>query len=363
MLEELITKIYNYKLSRTISNKEKILLFKELSYLVKWWVWIVDALKIIWENSNNIAINNICDKLIKSLKKWETFSRSLWKLPKHFNEWDVSIIKSWENSWELENVLMYLSKEYSFIDNIKKQYISSLIYPVFLLLISLFAVYITFTVILPWVISLVDEFDAWELPFATNLMITLTEFFNENGFRILFWFFLMIFGFSVFVSTKEWKKWFDWAVLNIPIIWKITQYYYLMKFFRYKKLLISAWMDYKSIFKNLKNIMPNYYYKTMLDEVLVWINKWESFVDIMISYKNIIPSDIWALIKSWEETANIDTALWNVIEIYEEEFYSKLNNIWKMIEPIMILIVGVVIGFIAMWIFSIITHLIDNISL
>ena len=363
MLEYILRKMYDNKISKPLSNKEKVFFFKELSYLIKWGIWIVDALKIIWENSKSLNINFVSNSLISSLKKWETLSRSLTKLPKYFNDGDISIIRSWESSWELVNVLIHLSKEYSFLDNLKRQYISSLIYPIFLLLVSVFAVYITFTVILPWVISLVDQFDKWDLPFATSVIIAITEFLTYYNFSILVVLFLIVFGFSIFISTNEWRKWFDWAILNIPIIWELTRYYFLLKFFRYQKLLFASGMNYKDIFSNLKNIMNNYHYKAMIDDILFWIKNWESFVDRMLKYEVIIPKDIGAMVKAWEETANIDGSIENIIEMYEEEFNAKLQNIWKMIEPILIVVVWFVVAFIAFWVFSIVTYLIDSISI
>ncbi len=362
MFDNLIRKFLEHEWKWKFTTKEKIFFFKELSYLVEWWIVITDAIKLIQENTNNNSIKSICENIYESLNKWEAFSRAISRLPKYFNDGDVNIIRSWEGSWELVKVLKYLANEYEFIYDIRNKYVWAMVYPWLIFSVSLIAIYIVFTVILPWILEIVDDFDGIDMPFTTQLLMDITNFFINYNLLILISLFLSILAFSIFLWLNEWKRWFDKNIFKIPFFWWLTKYYYLIKFLRYKKLLISAWMNYVEIFAALRKIFNNSQYTDMIEEVLDSLNKWEDMLKPMNWYKNIIPADVIVLLKSWQESANLDNAIQNAIWLYQEEFNQRLGNLSKVIEPILVVLVGWIVAFIALSVFGVIWAVLDSAS-
>lgn len=363
MLDQLLLTLMKLKDTWTFSVKDKIFFFRELSYLLEWGVSLLESTNLIKSNTENYMIKSICEQMYNSLVKWETLHRSMSRMPKFFNEWDVNIIKSWETSWELQNVLTYLANEYENLYDIKNRYIGALIYPSIILLVSVWAVYIILKFVLPGIFSIIDQFNNVQLPFATRVLISAADFISAYGTNFLIILFFLVFALSLVLSTEEGKKYFDVKIFQIPVFGKLSRYYSLVKFLRYMKLLINSGMNFVEVFTSLRFIMDNRLYKEMCDEIVAAIRRWEPVVSVMQNYQIIIPSDVTVLLKVGEETASFGSSTERAIWFYEQEFNKMVNNFSKVVEPIMIVVVWVIIAFIALSVFGVIWSILDSMQI
>ncbi len=359
--DKFILKLVEQLDTSKFSLKDKIFFLKELAYLLKWWVSIVEAVNIIKDSTDNKAVKSVCQQLYDHLKRWETLSRALVRLNQYFNETDVAVIRAWEQSWELVNVLQYLSSQYEFLNETRKKYFGAMLYPVLLFFLAIIAIVIILIYVIPNLLWLVQDFWA-ELPLSTRLLLAVSVFLKENIFNIFIAIFLIIFWFSLIFSTEEWQKWRDKMIFKLPIFWILTRYYYIIKFLRYMKLLIYSWLPFVDVFLALKRIMNNKIYDKMLDEVVSAIRKWESPFEVMENYSLIIPKDVVAILKVWEQTASIKESAENAVKLYEVEFNTKINNFSKLVEPILIVFVWWIVAWIALSIFGIIWTILDSIN-
>ncbi len=359
MIENLINRFINYKEKSDFSIKDKIFLFRELSYLLEWWVNIVDAVKTIWDTSPNYAVKMICAKIYENLKTGDSFSRSLMRCYQYFDEWDVNIIRSWEGSGELINVLRFLANEYEFLRTIKGKYTSAMIYPVLLVTLSVVAVLFLFLKVMPQIFDLVANFDA-DIPWTTQMMMNLTNFLSGNIQSLIIIFILIVISGAIFVSTDYGKSSLYQFLFGLPWFGRLIKEYHLIRFFRYMRLLIQSGMNYVDVLWFLKNIMNVPMYKSMINDLVSGIKKWESINQNMLFYPNVIPYDAILLFKVGEQTANIPSAVDNIINLYQEDLEKWLNDISKVIEPILIVFVGMIILLIAVSVFGVIGSIIDG---
>lgn len=350
-------------LIQKFSLKDKIFFLKELAYLLKWWLSIPVALETIKNNTEKKIIQDICDKIFMLIKRWETLSRSLTALDEYFTEWDVKIISAWESIWELPRVLKQLADEYENLYLIKMKYITSMIYPTILLFIVFLSLYVIFVLILPWFINIIQSFPWSVLPPSTQFLISVNHFLHNNWWIFLVFFLIILTIIWLFLSTEEGKKVLISFLMKVPIIWRIYKLYYVVFFLRYFSLLIYSWLPINKVFLHLKWVISDPYYKDMCDEILENINRWESFVSVLKKYTYIIPSDVVVLLKVWEETATLQQASENAISLYEEEFNKIVDNLSKVIEPILIVFIWGIVGFVAISIFSVITSVLDSLHI
>lgn len=344
------------------SLKEKIFLYRELSYLIEWWVAIADSVLIIKWWTDKGAIRKICDEMFDALNEWETLSFSLAQLPRYFNDGDVNIIRSWEESWELTKVLKYLADEYEFLAKIKSKYISAMVYPVMLFVVAIWAVFLLFTQILPWIFDMVDSFGNITIPPVTRFLMRMSNFMVDELWTILISVWFVSFAGTVIFSTQQWKEFIDKNIFNAPLVWKVTQYYDMVKFMRYMRLLMDAGMNFLEVFIFLKDIMTNLSYKMMIEDIIDAINRWETIWSVLENYTDFIAKDVVALLKVWEETASFESALSNAIVMYEDEFQKVLDGLSKAIEPILIVFIWVIIAMVAMSVFGIIGSLLESVQ-
>lgn len=149
------------------SSKDKILFFKELSYLLKGGVSVVDAMDLLIESTDDFALKDISKTILGYLKKGKPLSYALNRLPDYFDEGDFSIIKTGEASGTLPTVLASLAAEYVYVADIKDKYVGAMIYPIILLLVALIAVVSLFVFVLPGIFSIVDTFPGIKIPAVT----------------------------------------------------------------------------------------------------------------------------------------------------------------------------------------------------
>ena len=348
--------------SQWFSLKDKIFFLKELSYLLNGGVSIPVTLETIKTNTEKKSVKDVCDHLYSYIKRWETLSRAILTMDNYFTEWDARIIASGEAIWELPKVLKQLADEYENLYLIRTKYITAMIYPAILLLIIVLALVVIFKMILPGFLNIVSSFPWVDLPASTQFLMSLNDFFANHWWQMFIILIIALVVLWLFLSTQEGIKFMSSFMLRIPLIWNIFRLYYVVFFLRYFSLLIYSGLPITKVFLYLQSVMKNPDYKQMCDDILVNLNKWESFIPVMKEYIHILPSDVVVLLKVGEETANLQQAAKNAILLYEEEFNKIVDNLSKVIEPVLIVFVWAIIGFVAISIFSVVISVLNSLQ-
>lgn len=362
MLDELISKYLNDRDISNFSVKDKIFLFKELAYLLDGGVSVIQAIQTIGDTSPNFAVKQVSSKLYDGLKAGESLSTGMLKHPQYFDDSDVNILRSGEGSGELVNTLRFLSEEYEFLHTIKGKYTSAMIYPVILLSLSLIAVFFLFIYALPQIFDLVKDFDV-VVPWYTELIMNTTNFITWNIQYIIFFLIFLVIFFILFLSSEYGKRKRYEFLLDAPGFGKMVRYYHMIRFFRYMRLLLQSGMNYVDVLQFMKTIMEVPQYQDMINDVLIGVKKWETMYQNMSFHTNIIPADSLLLLKVWETTANLPASLNNIVGLYQQDLEKWLNDLGKVIEPVLIIFVWFVIMLIVVSVFGMIGAVMDSASL
>lgn len=345
----------------TFSWKDKILFYKELVYMMKGWVPLLDTMKTIQTTSENAAVKRVAKVIFGYLDKGKELSYAISRLPEYFDEWDAAIIKTWETSGNLPDVLQSLAEEYAYLSEIKQKYIWAMIYPVALIIISIVAVIYLFGFVLPGIFeSLASSIAVEDMPTITMVLKNFSDFTVNYWQRILLFGVLLILLAITYAATEKGKRQTYKFMLTMPIIGNMTKSYYLIKWARYMKLMIGSGMDYVDTFRLLRDILDIPLYQSMIERVLSDISVGKSLYEPISEHTDIIPSSVSVLIKVWEETANLENAMQNVIDIYQEELDNSIKNFSKAIEPFILIFVWGIVLLIALGVFSLIFAVMDS---
>jgi type IV pilus assembly protein PilC len=216
-----------------------------------------------------------------------------------------------------------------------------------------------FGFVLPSVFEIATSFSSSELPFATRILKWFSDFL-VNGWKAILWFFaLVIIVWWLFFSTEKWKKTRFRMLLNIPLIWEMTKYYYLVRWCRYMRLMLISWMSYVETFKTLRDVLRIPAYQDMIERILAWLQRGDTIYSALRHEQELIPSNVAVLVRVWEETANLQNSIWNVLKMYQEELNNTINRLAKVIEPIMLVFIWALVAIIAAWVFGIIFQLME----
>ena len=345
----------------TFSWKDKILFYKELVYMMKGGVPLLETMKTIQTTSENAAVKNVARVIYGYLDKGKELSYAISRLPEYFDEWDAAIIKTWETSGNLPDVLQSLAEEYAYLSEIKQKYIWAMIYPVSLIVISIIAVIYLFGFVLPGIFdSLSSSIAVEDMPAITMMLKNFSDFTVSYWKLILLFWVLAILLAITYSATEKGKRQMYRSLINMPIVGNMTKSYYLIKWARYMKLMIGSWMDYVDTFRLLRDILKIPLYQSMIERVLADITLGKSLYEPISEHPDIIPSNVAVLIKVWEETANVENAMQNVIDIYQEELDNSIKNFSKAIEPFILIFVWWIVLMIAIGVFSLIFAVMDS---
>ena len=358
-IDRFIVNFLESKDKSSFRGSDKIFFFRELSYMLKWWVWLVKAVDTISQWTDNYAVREIAKLINKYLSKWNSLSYAMDRLPDYFDEGDCNVIKAWEKSGNLVIVLDSLAQEYEYITEIRNKYIWALVYPIILVIFAIIAVIALFWFILPGVFELAVWVSASDLPFSTRLMKWISDFLLGNWrllLRIILW---LILFFWLYFSTEKGKRvWFNF-LLWFPLVWKMTKYYYLVRWCRYMRLMLKSGMNYIETFKTLRDVLWIPAYQEMIERVLWWLQKWSTIYDALKDEKTLVPTNVSVLIKVWEETANLESSLLNVLNMYQEELNVTINSLSKVLEPVILVGIWIIVVLVASWVFWLIFQIME----
>lgn len=342
-----------------IKTKEKIQLYRLLSTMLNAWLTLVKAVWVLEKQQKKGTYKKILMRFSENLTSWKRLSDCLADFPNDFSEADVWMVKSGEKTWQLTDVLMELAIQTERLDSINWKIKSAMIYPTFIVLVVVSVVYVIMTMVVP---KLVEVFwDKETLPDSTKNLIAVSEFLSNNWVFILIFLIVLYVFFFFWRRTPTWAYIFDEYVFKIPIFWPMMKKIILSKFSRIFSWLISSWVSVLESLRITAEAVWNEVYKQRIllinEDVSKGIKIWES-----LDWDKLFPDMMVQMIQVWEETAKLEETVLKVSDYYDEEVDNTIANINKLLEPIIIISLAIVVGFIAMAILEPIMNLADTVS-
>ena len=342
-----------------IKTKEKIQLYRLLSTMLNAWLTLVKAVWVLEKQQKKGTYKKILMRFSENLTSWKRLSDCLADFPNDFSEAEVWMVKSGEKTWQLTDVLMELAIQTERLDSINWKIKSAMIYPTFIVLVVVSVVYVIMTMVVP---KLVEVFwDKETLPNSTKNLISVSEFLSNNWVFILIFLIVLYVFFFFWRRTPTWAYIFDEYVFKIPIFWPMMKKIILSKFSRIFSWLISSWVSVLESLRITAEAVWNEVYKQRIllinEDVSKGIKIWES-----LDWDKLFPDMMVQMIQVWEETAKLEETVLKVSDYYDEEVDNTIANINKLLEPIIIISLAIVVGFIAMAILEPIMNLADTVS-
>ncbi len=344
-----------------MNTAEQILFFKRLSFLIKAGLSLVESLNNIKNQSSakNLKIINV---LIGDVSNGKKLSSGLRKFPKIFNEFTVNIIDFGESSGTLSQNLDYLSEELTKRRGIKRKIISALVYPVIVGVSTLFITLFLISYLFPKITPVFKSMNI-DLPFTTKIVIQLSSLFRENGLSIAVSLFILISFFIYYLNhNKKFKYKINYYLLKIPILGKILKIYNISSCTRTLGLLLQGGMNLSEALPIAQKTISNVVYKEEFSKIIVFSNNGEKVSSYISKRINLFPSEVSAIVDTGEKSGNLSDSLIYLSKNYEVEIDDFTKNISNLIEPVMMILVGMLVGLIAVSIISPIYSITQNLQ-
>jgi len=344
-----------------VKTGELVILTKNLSGMLKAGLSLYRALSVLEKQTKNHLLAKILVSLSAEINAGGTLSSGLAKFPNVFSKLFVSMARAGEESGNLAGSLseigLNLEKSYSLNKKIK----GALIYPGVILSAMVLIGVLMFAFVVPTLANTFKELGV-QLPVSTRFIIFLGNFFSEH----LFLSFILIIGSAIgiilLLRAGFMKKYIDFMVVRLPIVGNLSKELNTARTTRTMSSLLLSGVSIIRAIEITKDVVQNIYYKKVLDQARDKVEKGAPFSKAFEENPNLYPVMMTEMVEVGEETGKLSDMLLQVALFYEGEIENKTKNLSVIIEPVLMIIIGTVVGFFAVSMLSPMYSLMDSIG-
>ncbi|MDF2432862.1 MAG: type pilus assembly protein PilC [Mucilaginibacter sp.] len=329
--------------SKELSDKKKESLYLELSSLLQAGINLKSSFELITADLQKEKDKELYQKIQDWVLGGTTFSQALQQSGK-FSLYEVYSLQIGEETGKLIEVLQDLAKFYQNKIKQRRKIVSALTYPCVVMTSSLGAVFFMLKFVVPMFGDVFRRFGG-QLPWITEKIIGVSNAMENNFWRVII-LLLLITGFILFTrKTKKFREVFSKIVLRTPLIGNLVQKIYLARFCNSMRLLINAKLPLLRAIALIRQMIRYYPIESSLQKVEDDIMKGKSLHESLQQFK-VYPSKMIQLVKVGEETNQLDYFFGKISEQYIDEVEYKTSTLSSMMEPLIIIFLGLIVGII-----------------
>jgi type II secretory pathway component PulF len=323
---------------------------RQLATMIVAGLSIPDALEILKNQTTNPMFRQILGEIERSIVGGGNLADAVAKYPQYFSPIYIALIRAGEASGLLDKVLMQLADTLEAQREFRAKVIGALIYPTIIVIGMIAVVIIMMVVVMPKMTGLYRDFGI-ELPITTKILIAVSDFVIYKWWMMVFIIGGAIIGFSRWKKSEVGAYAIDKLILKIPLFGDIQKKTILVEFTRTLAMLISAGIHILDALRILKGALNNVLYRNAIDDVAKRVEKGFQIGDTFAAHKEF-PPIIAQMMKVGEETGKLDETLLKLSRYFQDETENLVKGLTTAMEPIIMVILGVGVGFI---VFSVIT--------
>lgn len=320
--------------------KQLVLFTQKLYNLINSRIELLSALKLLEKNTDNQTEKILLADIIREIKEGIPFSTCLARYPKYFPRLYVNIVHTGESTGKLKDALMQLLGYLRRLQDLKLKVKQALAYPIFMSLVGVGTIFVMLTFVLPRLAGMFDDFQA-ELPMPTLILLKISSFLQSY-----WWAIIILISLAVYVlriKQKGRESIFSRLKYYIPLVKDIVYKQSVANFSRSLSLLLQSGVNLLSALVDAGPVIGNPVYIAQLDQVRKDIAEGVPFSDALTKFK-IFPDFFVQMVRVGEEGGRLEIVLADIAESYDSEIDADLKILSSLIEPAIILILGLVIG-------------------
>lgn len=336
---------YTKKIDLTrITQKDLVVFSRQLSIMFKSKVPLVESLRTLADQSGKMGFREKIFMISEKVEGGTSFSEALASIPKVFDLFYVNMVKAGEASGKLSEALNYLADHLEREYNLKAKLKGAMSYPLLIVAMMVGIIFLMSFYVLPQLTTMLQE-SGQELPFITKIIIKSTNFIRSwIGIGLTLGMVGLLFVLFKFSKTPEGKIKKDKNLLKMPIIGKFLKMVYVSRFAENLSTLISGGLPIASALEISGAVVGNSIYQKVIIETTDNVRKGESISSSLKKHPALFPPMFTAMVLVGEKTGTLDTTLLNVVIFYRAETERALESLLRLLEPLLIMILGGGVG-------------------
>jgi type IV pilus assembly protein PilC len=342
----LILRTENIGFLNRVSKKDLAIFSRQLAVMMQSRVPVVQSMKSLAVQTKNPAFRQKIMKISQLVEEGTSLSESFSNYPEVFSVFYISMVKTGEATGKISEALFFLSDHLEREHDIQSQIRGAMIYPIFVISVLLVVILIVMFFVMPKLVALLKETTS-NPPFFTQLMIDFYAFLSHYGWVIIGAFFLLIVFIVFYFTTKEGRKRYDKLSLSVPVFGDFFKKIYLIRFAENLSTLIGAGLSINSAIRITKDTVENFVYRELLNETDERVAEGERISFVFVKYPKLVPPFVVQMIQVGEETGKLENNLMEIVNFYEKDVNRAINTFTALLEPILIIFLGVIVALLA----------------
>ncbi|OGJ44001.1 hypothetical protein A3J23_04175 [Candidatus Peregrinibacteria bacterium RIFCSPLOWO2_02_FULL_48_14] len=332
---------------RRISVKEKSYFFHLLAVMLDAGIPIMRSLKVLSKKTENPRFARILNTLAYDVERGRLVSQSMAKFPDVFKESETGVVRSGEAIGNLAVLLFKLAKQTERTHTLLLKVRGALIYPITVLVALLISGAIVVTVVIPRIEEFFTQAN-FDMPFLTKLILNGGTFFIEfSWFFLILLVFLILLG-SFYATTESGRRRIDIWMLSVSFIGDVIRKLNVSKFVQLLSLLVEAGVPIHEAIRIASGAMNNTLYKEFLNSLRQSVERGEKIADNLALAPFLFPETVVAMVSVGESSGQLGMISEKLAAHYEQEVEHSLENFTTILEPIVIVLVGLAVGVLAL---------------
>lgn len=326
-----------------ISTQERIMLARNLGSMLEAGLALSRALSVLERQTRKNKLRHILESLNESVKGGKPLSEGLANFPAVFSDLFVAMVRSGEESGKLAQSLKHISDQMQQMYLIKKKIRGAMIYPTIILGVIIVIGIAMFIFVIPTITQVFKDLNA-VLPLGTRVIIALSDFLSSN--TLLFLGILALFFAASFfaIRLKPVHKVLQFLLLRLPIISVVVREINSARTARTLASLITAGVPILTALSITAEVVENYAFRAVIREAQRSVEIGQPISKIFLKHADLYPSFVGEMITVGEETGKLGEMFTNIAVFYEAEVDQKMKNLSQVIEPLLMIVIGVVVA-------------------
>lgn len=334
------------KLLFRLSNKEKMLFARNMEIMISAGLQLIQSLEIIKRQTQSKTFISILDQLIADTKNGHSLSVSLERYPQVFGDFFVNLIRVGEASGTLSDNLKYLGEELKKRQDLQNKIRSAMVYPIIILVATFGLSAILMFLIFPKVLPIFATLGV-ELPLVTRVFIHIAEFMLAYGSTVFLVLCAGVIGFLLLLRIQKFRYYWHTFILKVPFVGAISRHINIISFARTMSLFLKSGIKIVEAIEMAAGTLPNLVYVEEFKRVANEVRKGEPLSKYMATRPDIFPTIFIEMLAVGDTTGKLDETALFLANFFEEELDEATKSLSSVLEPLLLIIMGLVVSFVA----------------
>jgi type II secretory pathway component PulF len=334
---------YEINIFNKVKNKDVVIFSRQLAILFEAQVPIVESFEALINQTEKASFRMILSDILNDIEGGMSLSKALSRYPNIFSHFYISMIKSGEASGKLQEVFSYLAdhteRSYYLLSKIR----GAMMYPAFIIGAFVVVGFLMMLFVVPQLTSVLEE-TGQDLPFTTKILIGASNIVKDWFWGIIILPIIAAIGLWRYQKTPRGKEAMDEILVRIPVIGNLLKKVYLSRFAENLSTLVKGGLPIIQALRVTGDVITNQVYSNIIIEAIEEIKGGGNISTTLSKYPKEFPRFVTQMVLTGEKTGKLAKVLENVSDFYQREVDNMTGNLTQLIEPVLIVILGIGVG-------------------